>query len=486
MTATASRSIFGACSEVLAGRRPGVGLLALGLLLWTTPAHAQGARTVVGSPHDLSMRGGIPGGPAGAETGSDVCIHCHTGHIGRAQGPLWSRTDSPRVYIPYSSETMDARTGQPDGASKLCLSCHDGAIASNTIAGSTSAPPTHVVMMPGSPFALPRGFRGPILEPIGPDLSDDHPVSFVYDAGLAMRDGQLAVPEQTYAGTGHTVARDMLDRDRKVQCTSCHDAHDNGRGYFLRLPNEDGRLCVACHLRRGYEQSVHSEARTPSFRGNCTVCHVQHGAARSSPLLVRPQRELCGFCHASQAQAMRPGAPTSHGAEGRGRGGALSCSTCHDPHLVRVSSPFDRQILTDPDDRIRPPQVLTSDMVPVSYRGDPRRARESSSEFCMDCHDGTWVGATNLSAELSSRRVPQTEFRIDSLGLHATHARSRGTTGGVGCTYCHDPHGTGGNLGIPRRALLYEWITVADFPYRGKRSCSTSDVLGSCHTPARR
>ena len=458
-------------------------LAAAVLMAWGSPVAAQGARTVVGSPHDLSMRGGLPGGPPGSEVGSDVCVHCHTGHLGRAQGALWSRTESPRVYIPYSSETMDARTGQPDGDSKLCLSCHDGAIASNTIAGSTPAPATHVLPMPGSPFAPPAGMRGPVIEAIGPDLSDDHPISFVYDAGLAMRDGQLAVPEQTYAGTGHTVSRDMLDSKRKMQCTSCHDAHDNGRGYFLRLTNDDGRLCAACHQRRGYEASAHAPGSSPDFRGGCAVCHAEHGASRQSPLLVRPERELCGFCHASQAQAMRPGGPTSHGSS---RSEALSCSTCHDPHLVRTATAFDRQILTDPDDRMRPPELLQNDLVPVSYRTDPRRAMESGSEFCMDCHDGTWVGAANLSAELSSRRVPQTAFRIESLGLHATHARTRGGSGGVGCTYCHDPHGTRGNLGIPRRALLYEWITVAEFPYRGKRSCSTSDVLGSCHTASRR
>lgn len=477
MTATASRSTCAGCSE---GR---IALIALALLVLPGAAWAEGARTVVGSAHDLSARGGVPGGPQGA-TGSDVCIHCHTGHLGRAQGPLWSRKDAPRVYVPYSSDTMDARTGQPDGASKLCLSCHDGAIASNTIAAAASPRRPPVVLAPGSPFAPPDRAPSPVVQAIGPDLSDDHPVSFVYDAGLAMRDGLLAVPEQTFAGTGRTIAHDMLDRKHKVQCTSCHDAHDNGRGAFLRLPQEDGRLCTTCHVRRGYEASAHSEAGSPAFRGSCTVCHVQHGAARSSPLLVRPERDLCGHCHPKESTAMRPGAPTAHGA--RGRGEPLSCSTCHDPHLVRQATPFDRQILTDPDDRIRPAEVLSGDLVPVSYRTDPRRARDSGSEFCMDCHDGTWVGAVNLSAELSSRRVPQTDFRIDSLGLHATHARSRGSSTGVGCTYCHDPHGTGGNRGVPRRALLYEWITVADFPYRGRRSCSTSDVLGACHSAARR
>jgi predicted CXXCH cytochrome family protein len=465
-------------------------LLAVGLALLGAPAWAQSGRTVVGSAHDLSRRGILPPGADPSVMQSEVCIHCHaSGHMGKGQGPLWSRQSAPRVYTPYSSETMHAHPGQPDGSSKLCLSCHDGALATDAAATGIAAPvsrPKAVFRDPfGSALSLPAA-GAPVL---GTDLSDDHPVSFVYDSTLALRDGQLALPEQTLSGLGGTIAHDLLDDARKVQCTSCHDPHDNARGQFLQLPAHDGRLCVVCHTRRGYDVAAHSGAESPDFLSNCSVCHEEHGASRGSPLLVEPQRELCGRCHRQVALEMRPGASTRHAVEALSDGtGALTCSTCHDPHVLRPERGWSRPILTDPDDRVRPPAIVDDELTPHSYRTAPREALSDGGEFCLDCHDGTWHGAANLAAELSSRRIPQSGFRIDNLGLHASHARSRSNPGGAGCTYCHDAHGTGGNRGIPRRALLYEWLTVNDFPYSGKRSCSTSDVLGACHTmaPSRR
>ena len=491
MTATASRSTSGACSKGPDGAstshwaRGVVAGCVLGVVLLSPAALARGGRTVVGTPHDLSHRGLVKGAVI-AE--SRVCVFCHTGHMGVPDAALWSRGSTPRAYIPYSSPTMNAATGQPDGASKLCLSCHDGALASDTASGGIGVgwSATAEVLSVDQRLAAGAIHAPGQVKSIGPDLSDDHPVSFVYDAALAIQDGQLAMPEQAPSGLGHTISRDMLDRASKMQCTSCHNAHDNGVGNFLKLESRNGTLCTTCHDRRGFEMSAHSPASSTQFKQGCASCHMQHGAARTSPLLTMQERDLCGSCHRAQADAMRPGAATRHRLnDGMGPYGRrdLTCATCHEPHVVRASVAFNRQVLTDPDDRIQPPTLIEASEVPYSYAADPRKAAESSTEFCMDCHDGTWPGAPNVLGEMTSPRAVQTEFRVGRLGLHASHTRTRTSSHGVGCTYCHDAHGTTGNRGIPRGRLLHAWLTVNEFPYVGKRSCSTSDVLGNCHGP---
>ena len=65
---------------------------------------------------------------------------------------------------------------QPDGASKLCLSCHDGTIALGAVGGRTT------------PIAVSGGPTMPTTAPgyLGTDLSGSHPISFVYDNALAV------------------------------------------------------------------------------------------------------------------------------------------------------------------------------------------------------------------------------------------------------------------------------------------------------------
>ncbi len=68
---------------------------------------------------------------------------------------------------------------------------------------------------------------------LGTDLSDDHPVSFEYTDALAGSDGQLVSPSVL---TGAV----KLDRDGQLQCTSCHDPHDDTYGNFLVMDASNG------------------------------------------------------------------------------------------------------------------------------------------------------------------------------------------------------------------------------------------------------
>ncbi|MFH1883040.1 MAG: cytochrome c3 family protein [Planctomycetota bacterium] len=153
------------------------------------------------------------------------CDQCHTPHNADTTvtgAPLWGRSVTTAAFTPYDSGTLHATmdaVGGIDGSARLCMSCHDGG-------------------------------GGPSL---GTDLSDMHPVSFVYDSPLALADGGLEDPSVKLSGltaTG-TIADDMLSND-KMQCASCHDIHSSGTdkasGYLVML-NTGGALCKTCHIK---------------------------------------------------------------------------------------------------------------------------------------------------------------------------------------------------------------------------------------------
>src|SRR2546423_9938221 len=253
-------------------------LIALVSAFWSVCALAQVAAT----KHNLSVSG--PGAvKAASET--QICIFCHTPHNSSPRAPLWNRNDPGATYIPYSSSTTLSSPGQPNGASLLCLSCHDGTIALGNVLSRTSS-----ITMTGGVTTMP------VTSPsyLGTDLSDDHPVSMVYSELLDAFRGQLVSPS-TLAG------RVRLDSSGQMQCTSCHDAHDNTYGMFLVMSNQGGALCTTCHVKNFWTQSSHrlSNARwngvqpTPwphttgaTVSANaCENCHRPHTAGGKSWLL---------------------------------------------------------------------------------------------------------------------------------------------------------------------------------------------------------
>ena len=187
--------------------------------------------------------------------GGQICQPCHTPH--NAQGaatlgaPLWNHQLSGATYNLYSAVETKGGVGwnlgvtAPDGTSKLCLSCHDGTVAlgaygSQTLQGAT----TMSVYSPGASF--------------GNDLSNDHPISVIYQDMLSAGMGSLRtttdfVPTAYNSATGaYTISAtktmaSMLDKNGKIQCTSCHGAHSNSIGYQLSMSNQGSLLCLQCH-----------------------------------------------------------------------------------------------------------------------------------------------------------------------------------------------------------------------------------------------
>jgi hypothetical protein len=215
--------------------------LALVLAHAARPASAQQegvARTV----HNLSVSGP---GEVKALTETEVCKFCHVPHSPVLSEPLWGHALS-RVSSYAVPQLRRGRVAvlapQPDGSSRLCLSCHDGTVALGDL-----GPRRRVIPMAGSQH-LEKGQRGFI----GTDLSGSHPVSFVVPDGDpggtdTTRDMGLR-PLALVRSEGHV----PLDSRGKMQCTTCHDPHSDrnyrpGRvPHFWNRPTVD-EVCLACH-----------------------------------------------------------------------------------------------------------------------------------------------------------------------------------------------------------------------------------------------
>ncbi|NOX85826.1 MAG: cytochrome C [Chlorobi bacterium] len=180
-------------------------------------------------------------------SGGEACRPCHTPHNANMEvndSPLWNHEVTSATFQVYTSNTLDATPGQPNGFSKLCLSCHDGTVAIENHGGFT-----------GGTWYVTWGN-------ITPDLRDDHPISFEYSSALAATDGGLYDPATTPSGLGGTIAEDLL-QSGYLQCTSCHDPHisRNTQGcsgchnvatgqtisLSLRISNAGSALCLTCH-----------------------------------------------------------------------------------------------------------------------------------------------------------------------------------------------------------------------------------------------
>ena len=157
-----------------------------------------------------------------------VCLPCHTPHNAETDTDensmvLWNHALTSQTFEMYT--TLAGHAGdQPEGASKLCLSCHDGITAIDSYGGTAGS----VTIPPYRPTHL------------GIDLRDDHPIGIEYPPP----DGLSGYKD---ASTFTEVKVVTIDGKDRVECTSCHDPHNNSLGDFLRQTMSGSALCLECH-----------------------------------------------------------------------------------------------------------------------------------------------------------------------------------------------------------------------------------------------
>ena len=290
-------------------------LLSLLILSAAWLANAGTAISVKNSKHNLQYNS-VPETGTGSIKSSaggttEICVFCHTPHSGNTAAPLWNRTASVASYSTYTSDVLagltywaaeDPKTGVPHVKTRICLSCHDGTIALGSLVNLPYGVSTQVPMQGTTGADVKYGMPKTAAGYIGVELKDDHPVAIKHgrskDPELVLGDSVGGAVRLYNASTGK---KENVDGNY-VECTSCHDPHDNQYGKFLVETNQMSALCLECHDKTGFSNSIHNTSTvgyspqtggTPpyDYLGNgvtgkvgdvkCMNCHFPHKAAGS-------------------------------------------------------------------------------------------------------------------------------------------------------------------------------------------------------------
>jgi len=450
------------------------------------------AQSVIETVHNLSASGT---GTIIASSESEVCVFCHTPHNSSPLTPLWNKNSLGQTYILYNSSTVQATTGQPDGSSILCLSCHDGTIALGSVLSKSNP-----IDFSSAITTMPAGQSN-----LTTDLSDDHPISFAYTSALALADGQLKDPAQITWPVN-------LEND-KVQCTSCHDPHKNTYSGFLKATSQYAELCQSCHNRTYWINSSHRNSTAtwnnigsdPWFHTNyttvvdnsCQNCHNPHSADGNSRLMkYLVEENNCFDCHNGNVASQNIQAQINktykhnvynynqiHDANEEAVSIVLhvECEDCHNPHASRTSSASAPYV-----------RGYNEGVKGVNSSGNEVNTSQYEYEICYRCHadspDKT-SSATNRVIEQNNVRL---EFDLSNPSHHAVEGSGANTdvpslilpfteSTIIYCTDCHASDGSspqGPHGSIYPSILKYRYQTADNTV----ESSSTYELCYNCHS----
>lgn len=156
---------------------------------------------------------------------TQICVFCHTPHNSVPHSALWNRKDPTTTFGRYSSSSLVIRNyaganyGEPNGSSRLCLSCHDGVTALGDLFSG-----------PSVDFGANAYISGIAKFDTTKVKLGHHPVSFKYDDSSLVTALNNKTGKYGGAGTYQLPAVPSispLDKQNRMQCTTCHDPHQN-------------------------------------------------------------------------------------------------------------------------------------------------------------------------------------------------------------------------------------------------------------------
>ncbi|GBD86188.1 cytochrome c nitrite reductase pentaheme subunit [bacterium BMS3Abin03] len=450
------------------------------------------SQTIVSTRHNLSVSGP---GTIKAVSETEICIFCHTPHNSSPRSPLWNKPDPGVTYTLYSSSTIQGNPGQPDRSSILCLSCHDGTIALGNVLSRTN----DIVFVSGI-TTLPPGTTN-----LSTDLSDDHPVSFLYNSTLASQDGELADPS--------TLTGPVKLEDGYLECTACHDPHLNVNGDFLVVTNQYSNLCLYCHQKNFWNNSAHKTSNAtwngsgtnPWFHTNyttvtenaCENCHNPHTASSQFRLMnFTPEENNCLVCHngnvANKNIQSELNKPYSHNVAAYNgihdpeepnivQIKHVECADCHNPHAVN-------DVTANPPDA----NGFIQGVKGVNADGNPVSEIQYQYELCYRCH----ADSPDKPGSPTTRQIEQSNVRLEfDIGNPSYHPiEGQGANPNVPslisplsessviyCTDCHASNGSNAPAGphgsIYPHILKYNYET-ADYT---QESYLAYELCYQCH-----
>jgi len=241
-------------------------LAALALLTASTAALAQNTSVIAGGPHDLANGSALRILGTNLSINGQTCVFCHTPHGGSNSIPLWNRAapngGSYQLYTSSTSAATATASQVASGVSGACMSCHDGTMAMDVLINvnglsssavaftrQAGAKSTYSNFGGGTSNLMSGG-----LPFLGSDLRNDHPVAIVYNTARAARLSEYVA--QAINGTKITVGTTeplplfgTSSVTATVECASCHNAHNNSLGNFLRKANTGSAMCLTCHVK---------------------------------------------------------------------------------------------------------------------------------------------------------------------------------------------------------------------------------------------
>ncbi len=395
--------------------------------------------------HNLSTTGT---GTIKASSETEICIFCHTPHSKQATTQLWNRQPTTATYTLYSSDYLTSISysapNQPNAKSKLCLSCHDGTIAIGTVYNTRGSGTSGTISMTGGVTTMPAGSPGNI----GTNLANDHPVGYLYEPA---KDNQLV--SRTFPWNT-AVKLDPDASNGRVECHTCHNAHNNQFTSFLRMSNANAGLCTHCHNKTNYSTTIHrtsTASYTPTGgtattvgEYSCRNCHKAHSGGGTPYIQRAVEQNTCydgtnTGCHGTNAPAANRIQPEldkiwkhpANSTDGRHKNrithetttelGSTNrhseCQDCHNPHqaqvavakstrgTLRISASLRGTWGVEPTWPTPNTSMLNNDVtwaVPTVYT----KVTNPTDEYqvCLKCHSGYVslpVGKRDIAAEIN-------------------------------------------------------------------------------------
>jgi predicted CXXCH cytochrome family protein len=167
---------------------------------------------IEGSKHDFSKK---------EWSGGDACGVCHSGGSDKppTAAPLWDQNaDLNRTFGTPLKDSKAAGAG-----TTICLRCHDGTIARDTVTEQSRRRFTNK--------------QNPSLFRAGHNTGD-HPVGVEYPKS-----------DKEYQPITSVISKGSIPLpEGKVECISCHDPHNtNDQDHMLVMSNSRSALCLTCH-----------------------------------------------------------------------------------------------------------------------------------------------------------------------------------------------------------------------------------------------
>jgi predicted CXXCH cytochrome family protein len=226
----------------------------------------------------------------------------------------------------------------------------------------------------------------------------------------------------------------------ELQCTTCHDAHDNSRGKFLVMDNSASQLCNACHTPGVTTIIAHQQ---------CASCHQPHTAPSGPWLLKGPKvASTCTGCHSGQVGpnygvdvasdlrklSIHETEPVvnqlTHAPD------AATCTDCHGPHTMTSGAAVAPNIPSS-FGKVKGINIAGAEVDPARYE----------YEVCFRCHGDNSTRQPYVPRQITQNNT-RLEFAPTAISFHPVAAPGKNsevpslrvglaTTSQIYCSDCH-------------------------------------------------